>query len=368
VRIAIVGPSYPYKGGIAAHTTELAYRLAAAGHDVVVESWAEQYPARLYPGGSQTTDSPDGVPFDPVRSTLSWRRPASWWRVGRRLRDRDLVVLTMVTPLQAPPYLALLRALRPAHGARVRTVALCHNVVPHERRALDGRLSRSVLRRVDAVLVHTEPEAAQARKLTDRPVRVATMAPHALAGGGGAVPAGGQPPPVHRRLLFFGMVRPYKGLDVLLRALAAGPAGVSLLVAGDFWGGTGETERLVALLGLADRVTLRAGYVPSAAVPALFTEVDALVLPYRSATASQNAWVAFEHGVPVISTRAGTLAEQVTDGVDGILAAPDDVADLAAALRRFYAPGMPEKLRAAVKPLDAEPVWARYLATLLAGP
>jgi glycosyltransferase involved in cell wall biosynthesis len=369
VRIAIVGPSYPYKGGIAAHTTELAHRLAAAGHDVVVESWAEQYPARLYPGGSQTTDGPDGVPFDPVRSTLSWRRPDSWWQVGRRLRDRDLVVLTMVTPLQAPPYLALLRALRRPHGTRPRTVALCHNVVPHERHAVDERLTRSVLRRAGAVLVHTEPEAVQARRLTDRPVRVATMAPHALAGAGGAAPPGGQPGSVRRRLLFFGTVRPYKGLDVLLRALAAGPAGVSLLVAGDFWGDTREaTERLVAVLGLAGRVTLRPGYVPSGAVPALFAEVDALVLPYRTATASQNAWVAFEHGVPVISTRAGTLAEQVTDGVDGILAEPDDVADLAAALRRFYIPGTPEKLRAAVKPLDAEPVWERYLAILLADP
>jgi glycosyltransferase involved in cell wall biosynthesis len=169
---------------------------------------------------------------------------------------------------------------------------------------------------------------------------------------------------VHRRLLFFGLVRPYKGLDVLIRALAAGPPGVSLLVAGEFWGGTGETERLAAELGVADRLTLRPGYVPAAAVPALFTEVDALVLPYRAATASQNAWVAFEHGVPVISTRAGTLAEQVTDGVDGILAEPDDVADLTAALTRFYTPGMPEKLRAGVKPLDAEPVWQAYLATL----
>jgi glycosyltransferase involved in cell wall biosynthesis len=170
---------------------------------------------------------------------------------------------------------------------------------------------------------------------------------------------------VRRRLLFFGLVRRYKGLDVLLRALAAGPDDVSLLVAGEFWGGTGDTRRLVAELGLTDRVTLRPGYVPAAAVPDLFAEVDALVLPYRAATASQNAWVAFEHGVPVISTRAGALAGQVTDGVDGLLAEPGDVADLARVLRRFYAPEMPERLRAGVKPVDAEPVWQRYLATML---
>jgi glycosyltransferase involved in cell wall biosynthesis len=363
VRIAIVGPSYPYKGGIPAHTTDLAHRLAADGHDVVIESWAAQYPAFVYPGGTQTTDQPDGTPFRPTRSTLSWRRPDSWWRVGRRLRDRELVVLTLVTPVQSPPYRVLLRAL----GRGPRTVALCHNVLPHERRSIDERLTRSFLARVDSVLVHTEPQAAQARTLTDRPVRVATMPPHLLAGSGGAVAEPGEVPPVHRRLLFFGLVRPYKGLDVLIRALAAGPPDVSLLVAGEFWGdGTGETERLAAELGVSDRLRLRPEYVPAADVPGLFDQVDALVLPYRTATASQNAWVAFEHGVPVISTRAGALGDQVTDGVDGVLAEPDDVPDLTAALTRFYAPGMPEKLRAGVKPLDAEPVWRRYLDRLLA--
>jgi glycosyltransferase involved in cell wall biosynthesis len=148
-----------------------------------------------------------------------------------------------------------------------------------------------VLSHVDAVLVHTEAQAARARALTGRPVRVATMAPHLPAARRTCAP--GAAVPVYRRLLFFGMVRPYKGLDVLLRALAAGPPDVSLLVAGEFWGGTGEARRLVAELGLAGRVTLRPGYVPAAAVPGLFAEVDALVLPYRTATASQNAWVAF---------------------------------------------------------------------------
>lgn len=366
MRIAIVGPSYPYRGGIPAHTTELAHRLAAAGHDVVIESWAAMYPAFLYPGDSQTTDQPEGAPFGRVRRTLSWRRPDSWWRVGRRLRDRDLVVLTMVHPVQAPPYLTLLRAL----GRGPRTIALCHNVLPHERRAIDERLTRALLRRVGAVLVHTEAQAAVARGLTDRQVLVATMPPHVLAGSGttaaGAAGAAGTEAPVHRRLLFFGLVRPYKGLDVLVRALAAGPPEVSLLVAGEFWGGTrAEIEQLAAELGVTDRLTLRPGYVPAADVPGLFAGVDALVLPYRSATASQNAWVAFEHGVPVISTRAGSLGEQVTDGVDGVLAEPDDLADLTAALNRFYTAGMPEKLRAGVKPLDAAPVWQRYLATLV---
>jgi glycosyltransferase involved in cell wall biosynthesis len=167
-------------------------------------------------------------------------------------------------------------------------------------------------------------------------------------------------------LLFFGIVRPYKGLDVLLRALARGPAHLTLTVAGEFWGGTGETEKLMAELGIADRVRLRPGYVPASEIPALFGAADALVLPYREATASQNALLAFAHGVPVITTTAGALADLVRDGVDGLTCAPGDVADLARVLREISAPGMAVRLRAGVTAIDPVPCWADYLKALLA--
>ncbi|MCK9902687.1 glycosyltransferase, partial [Frankia sp. Cpl3] len=87
MRIAIIGPTRPYKGGIAQHTTELAHRLTARGHDVRIESWSHQYPARLYPG-QQRVDTPEGTPFAATAYPLSWRRPDSWFRLGRRLRRR----------------------------------------------------------------------------------------------------------------------------------------------------------------------------------------------------------------------------------------------------------------------------------------
>ena len=152
---------------------------------------------------------------------------------------------------------------------------------------------------------------------------------------------------------------------MLLRALAE-LDDVALTVAGEFWGGVDGTHELISSLGLGERVDLRPGYVPAAQVPELFARADALVLPYRTATASQNVFMAFEHGVPVIATRAGTLPDHVRDGVDGLLCEPDDVASLAGALRRFYAPGEPARLRAGVKPVDAEPHWAVYLEQLLA--
>jgi glycosyltransferase involved in cell wall biosynthesis len=359
VRIAIVGPTFPYKGGGAHHTTELAHRLAAAGHSVVLESWNAQYPAFLYPG-TLTISEPEGEPFPETRWRLSWRRPDGWLRAGRRLRSYDLVILTVLSPVQVPPYLGIRAALR----GRPRVVALCHNVLPHERKSYDAPLIRALLRRVDDVLVHSEQQGTLARSMTSRPVRVADMPPHLPAQG--VVKERMSEP--FNRLLFFGVVRPYKGLDVLLHALAAGPAEVSLTVAGEFWGGLDDTRRLVDSLGLTGRVDLRPGYVPAAEVPDLFAKVDALVLPYRTATASQNVWMAFEHGVPAITTRAGALADHVREGTDGLLCEPGDVSSLTDALNRFYAEGEPARLREGVRPVDAEPYWSDYLGRLLARP
>jgi glycosyltransferase involved in cell wall biosynthesis len=171
--------------------------------------------------------------------------------------------------------------------------------------------------------------------------------------------------PATTRLLFFGIVRPYKGLDILLRALAAAPAHVTLTVAGEFWGGTADTEKLIAGLGLAGRVTLRPGYVPADQIPALFAAADALVMPYREATASQNALLAFAHGVPVITTTAGALAEPVRDGVDGLTCAPGDPGDLLRALRVISDPQAARRLRAGIRPVDPAPGWAAYLRVLL---
>ncbi|GIH74470.1 glycosyltransferase family 4 protein [Planobispora longispora] len=353
MRIAIVGPTFPYKGGGAAHTTELAHRLAAAGHDVVIESWKAQYPSFLYPG-RQTVDSPDGEPYPRSFRRLDWRRPDGWVECGRRLRTADLVILAVLSPVQVPPYLGILYGLR-RHAP---VVALCHNVLPHERKPYDAPLMKALLRRVDGVLAHSEAQAALARELAPAPVTVAQMAPHLPAR------AVTRPEPIgaRGRLLFFGLVRPYKGLDLLIRAL---PEGVSLRVAGEFWGGLEETEALVAGLGLGDRVELRPGYVAAEDVPALFEDVDALVLPYRSGTASQQVWLGHEQGVPVIATRVGTLGEHVTDGVDGLLAEPGSVEALREALTRFYRPGEPERLRAGVKAVDPEPYWAAYVEALV---
>ncbi|ROO90037.1 glycosyltransferase involved in cell wall biosynthesis [Actinocorallia herbida] len=351
MRIALVGPAFPYKGGGARHTTELARRLAAAGHEVVLESWKAQYPGFLYPG-QQTIDVPEGDLFPGTHRRLSWRRPDGWYRTGRRLRSYDLVVFAVLSSVQVPAYLGILRGM--GRAARQRAVALCHNVLPHEPKPYDRPLMRALLGRVGAVLTHTPEQAALAGSLTDAPVAVAELPMHLPAAsqeGAGRVGGSG--------LLFFGIVRPYKGLDVLLRAL---PEGVRLTVAGEFWAGLEEARELIGALGLSERVDLRPGYLPAEEIPGILRAADALVLPYRAATASQNVMMAFEHGVPVVATRVGGFAAQIRDGVDGVLAEPDDAASLRAAIEKLLAD--PDGFRARVVRPDPEPVWTAYLAAL----
>jgi glycosyltransferase involved in cell wall biosynthesis len=364
VRVAVVGPTHPLKGGVAAHTTELAHHLAGAGHEVDLVSWSRLYPARLYPGEQVVPGGiPDVEPYPRTTRPLSWARPDSWWRVGRSIRQHDLLVVVHVVPAVVPAHLTLLRAARSGvgrSGAAPRVVAVAHNVLPHEPHPGARRLAARLFRGVDSLLVHSPDQAEQARGLGSARVVEAALPPH-LPGGPAAAREPHDGPP---RLLALGIVRDYKGVDLLIRALREVP-GLSLTVAGELWGDAGAAVRELARdPGLAGRVQIRAGYVPGPDLPALLARHDVLALPYRTATASQNVQLGFAHGLPALATRTGTFSTDLRDGVDGILVGAGSVAELTRGLRRLAAPGALDLLRAGVRGPDLRTPWARYLTAL----
>ena len=191
MKIALVGPAHPYKGGGARHTTELAHRLAAAGHDVIIESWRAQYPSRLYPG-QQTVDVPEGEPYPRTHRRLAWYRPDGWIAAGRRLRSADLVVFALLSQAQVPSYLSVLTVL--ALGPdRPRTALICHTALPA---AVPGEqaLTRTLVARADTVIVHSAAQAAQARTLAPEvPIVIARMPPHLPAAAPGVRPPDPEP-------------------------------------------------------------------------------------------------------------------------------------------------------------------------------
>jgi glycosyltransferase involved in cell wall biosynthesis len=372
VRIALVGPTHPYKGGVAAHTTRTAHRLAEAGHDVVLVSWSRLYPAVLYPGEQAVPDGAPDLPSYPrTIRPLRWDSPLGWWRTGRLLRTADLVIVVAVVPVQAPALEVLIRAVRSGRGPHPRVVVVAHNVVPHETHPAGPWLMSRLLAAADTVLVHSPELARQAVAHRARQVLVADLPPH-LPGGdppAGIRTPGAQPAePRRTRVLALGMVRDYKGVDLLLRAAATVPE-VEVTVAGEQWGSAGERVRELARdPRLAGRVRLSAGYVPGVQIPALLAGHDVLALPYRHATASQNVMLGHAHGLPVLASTVGTFPAQVRDGVDGLLVPPDDVEALAGALRAVGDPDRLARLRSGVPVVDLDGPWRDYVATLVHDP
>ena len=361
LRVAVVGPTHPYKGGVAAHTTTLAHELAEAGHDVTLVSWSHLYPSRLYPGEQAVPGgAPDVPPFPRTVRALSWARPDTWVRTGRRLRGFDAIVVVHVIPAVVPAHLVLLRAARGGSGDGPRVVAIVHNVLPHETHPGDRALVRRFFDRVDAVLVHSTAQARLAHDLGAGRVSVAELPPH-LPGG---APAERPPYDGPTRLLALGIVREYKGVDLLMRALARVP-GPTLTVAGEMWGEAGERVKALAQdPRLRDRVEVHSGYVPADRLAPLLASHDVLALTYRTATASQNVLLGLSHGLPVLASDVGTFGAQVRDGVDGVLVPPDDEESLVAALQRLAEPSYAARLRSAVDAPDLSGPWATYVGTL----
>ena len=369
LKVAVVGPTHPYKGGVAAHTTSLAHELAEAGHDVTLVSWSHLYPSKLYPGEQAVPGgAPDVEPFPRTVRALSWARPDTWLRAGRKLRGFDVIVVVHVIPAVVPAHLALLRAAGAARRSAQRgvtrsgprTVVIAHNVLPHETHPGDRQLMQRFLERVDSVLVHSDSQARLAYELGAPRVSVTDLPPH-LPGGAPVERLAHDGPP---RLLALGIVRDYPGVDLLMEARAEVP-GPSLTVAGEMWGASGERVRELARdPRLRDRVEVHGGYVPADRLAPLLASHDVLALTYRSATASQNALLGQQHGLPVLASDVGTFAGQVRDGVDGLLVPPGDKQALVDALQRLAQPGCTDRLRSQVRPPDLSGPWARYIGTI----
>jgi glycosyltransferase involved in cell wall biosynthesis len=310
MRIVYVGTVPPLPGGISHSGAQLTAALRKAGHDVEIISWAAQYPRLLYKGSARDKGAvaPEGAQF-----VMRWWAPWSWWLAGRHARRADLLVLPWVTPAQAPAYCVVLAA-----SSRVPRLVVVHNPYPHEPRALDTMLTRVVLRQADVLLAHSAAAAASISSLApDVSVETAALPP--------TLAITPQPLPPHPpfKALFFGLVRPYKGLDIAIDALEilrSRGVPIELTVAGEFWEPVDPWNARIAAAGLTDAVHLHPGYVPDAEVSALLAAHHIVFAPYRSATQSAVVPLAWAAGRPTVATPVGGLVEQIRDGENGVLA------------------------------------------------
>lgn len=363
-RIAVLGPAYPYRGGIAHYTARLSRELIAQGHDVLVMNLRRQYPAALFPGTTQEDSSE--TTFDvPCERIVDSMDPRTWVRAVRRLRRfrPDLLVVQWWHPYFALSFGAV------AAGARALGIEVCfvvHNALPHESSVVDRVLTRGAFRAASRLVAHATAEARRIATLSSAPIAVN---PHPVYDLFDAAEAPSREDarralglaPDARVLLFFGLIRPYKGLDVLLDAMPSivEETGATLLVAGECYEGIEKYEEQIARLGVGSHVRLDARYIANEEVPALVAASDAMVLPYRAATQSGVAQVAYALGRAVITTAVGGIPEVVSDGETGFVVPPASPAALADAVRRLYEDGVRDRLEAGVVERVASLGWGR---------
>jgi len=327
--VVLIGPVLPFRGGIAQHSTMLRRALAERA-ELLTLSFVRQYPRLLFPGRSDRDPDYAGHREPGVEYLIDSLNPLSWIKALKRVLDAGpgRVIIPWWTVYWGPCIGFLARAMR-RRGIEV--VFFCHNIDDHEPAAWKRWLNAQVLAFGCGFVVHTR--AAAAELMRRFPHRWVAVHPHPIYEQFPAASVA----PVRRRaleLLFYGFVRPYKGLDLLIEAMALlRDEDIQLTIAGEFWGGSRDTLREIERHQLADKIEVIACYQSEQETAALFMRADAVVLPYRSASGSGVVPIAYHYDRPVIATRVGGLPDVVEHGVTGYLVDPDDPALLAAAIQ-----------------------------------
>jgi len=370
MKIVIIGPAYPLRGGLATYNERLARAFRAAGDEARLVTFSLQYPGFLFPGQTQFSTEPGPTDLS-IEVTLNSVNPLSWWAVGRRLRRErpDLVVFRFWLPFMGPALGTVARLVR--GNGHTRVVAITDNVIPHEKRPGDGPLARYFLSACHGFVTMSRSVLTDLQGLGFKQ-KPALYRPHPLYDNFGpakpkatALAALGLDP-AFRYVLFFGFIRAYKGLDILLEAMADARVAalpVKLLIAGEFYEDAAPYEAIIQKLNLESRLVRATDFIPNEQVANYFSAADLVIQPYKNATQSGVSQVAYHFGRPMLVTDVGGLAELIPNGVVGYVVPPTATA-IAAALVDFYANDREEALAANVRHEARKFSWEVMVAAL----
>ena len=379
--VVIIGPGYPLRGGLATFDQRLAREFIHQGYDCPIYSFSLQYPDFLFPGTTQYSSDapPEGLT---ILSRINSINPLNWFSVGNELRrlKPDIIVVRYWLPLMGPALGTILRRVKknrksdgPAGETRI--IAITDNIIPHEKRPGDIPFTRYFLKACDGFITMSEKVLHDLR--TFQPVKPARQVAHPLYDNFG------EPIPQEaarrrlrdqgiaigtddRILLFFGFIRKYKGLDIVLEAMAdprIKEMGIRLLVAGEFYEDAAPYHELIARLDIADRLLLRTDFIPDSEVRDYLCAADAVIQPYRNATQSGVTPLAYHFEKPMIVSNVGGLPALVPHEQVGLVAEPEPGA-MADAILRFFALGGSYFLPALRREKEKYS-WTRLVETIL---
>lgn len=339
-KVIIIGPAWPLRGGLASFDERLARAFMAEGYDTGIYTFSLQYPGFLFPGTTQYSTEP--APADlSIRVCINSINPLNWWKTGRQLKQLrpDLIVVRYWLPLMGPCLGTLLRIVQKNRYTRV--VCIADNVVPHEHRPGDTLFTRYFVKPVDAFVTMSDKVRADLRAFTQKPSRKVV---HPLYDNFGpaldktvarehlALPA------EQKIILFFGFIRKYKGLDLLLEAMndeRIKAAGIRLLVAGEFYEKREEYDAQIRSLGIAEQLILHTDFIADSEVRYYLSAADFVIQPYRNATQSGVTPLAYHFEKPMLVTNVGGLPDLVPHEKVGIVTEPEPQA-IASGILRLY--------------------------------
>jgi glycosyltransferase involved in cell wall biosynthesis len=342
MKIVIVGTAYPLRGGIA-HYNAILFRHLSASHSVDIVTFTRQYPKIFFPGKTQEEKGgqESAVPSEQLIDSIN---PWTWYKAAKAIAGKkpDLLIFKYWMPFFAPCFGTIARLVKRWTGATV--LFICDNVIPHEKRIGDTALTRYAFAAVDSFIVQS---GAVERELKEfYPQARYELVPHPVYEiFGSSLPKQKARQELgirdERVILFFGYVRRYKGLHILLDAMPEilKALQVRLLVVGEFYDDEQKYRQQIAKLELGKLVQVHSDYVPNEEVSKYFCAADVVVLPYVSATQSGIVQIAYQFDKPVIATDVGGLSEVVLNDRTGYIVKPESPAEVANAVVRFYNEG-----------------------------
>lgn len=335
MKIIIVGTAYPYRGGLSAYNERIAEEFQSQGHEVEIYTFTLQYPSFLFPGKTQysTTSAPANLK---IKRAVNSVNPLNWILVGREIskKNPDLVIIKFWLPFMAPALGTIARFAR--KNKKTKVVSILDNIIPHEKRAADKMFASYFTNSVDGFVAMSKSVLKDVELFDKKKPKV--FSPHPLYDNFGdridkkeALKYLGLDDK-NKYMLFFGFIRDYKGLDLLLKAYSDDrfrKMNVKLIVGGEFYNNSEKYFELEQKLGLQGEVIWRNDFIPDNEVKYYFSAADIIVQPYKSATQSGVTQIGYHFEKPMLVTDVGGLAEIIPDGKVGYVVEPksDKIAD-----------------------------------------
>ena len=341
MKIAIIGTTYPFRGGLAAYNERLARQFQNEGHEVSIYTFTVQYPNFLFPGKTQysTDPAPEGLT---IKRCVNSINPFNWLKVGKRIRQSnyDLVITKFWIPFIGPSLGTILRKVR--KNKKTKVITIIDNIIPHESRFGDKALTKYFVKPIQAFVAMSQNVYEDLNIFdTQKPK---TLSPHPLFDNfGAAIPREDalktlKLSPDFRYILFFGLIRKYKGLDLLLEAFSDPRfrgSKIKLIIAGEYYSDKEEYMALIKKHQLQEDIVQIDKFIPDSEVATIFSAADLVAQPYKSATQSGVTQIAYHFDKPMIVTNVGGLSEMCPDGKVGYVTNPEPT-ELAEAMLKFY--------------------------------